>query len=229
MSEVTSHPDAALVIAHATGSLEPKLALLVAAHLELCPHCRALAASVHEAGGAILDAIQPVDLHAGALDAVMARIDADATPPMAPTSHVQASQVLADEFGLLPAQVQRAVQASGRRLRFRKRGVSALDLGSVDPDGAGQLTLYRIAPGAAVPFHGHKGAEITLVLTGAFSDESGTYRTGDVAIGAPDVHHRPRADQGPVCFALAYTDAPLAFTGLIGAMQRVLKPLGIGR
>lgn len=217
MRDIHSHPSEELVLAHAAGALEPRLALVVAAHLSLCPHCRAIGSEAEEAGGHLLDAVAPVAMSDDALAHVMTRIGAALQPaPAAP------------ELSLLPKIVRDAVAASGKKMRTRKRGVAALDLSGIDAKGEGRLTLYRIMPGATVPHHGHRGSEITLVLTGAFADETGTYRAGDVAVGAPAIHHRPRAEAGEICFALAYTDAPLAFSGLLGAVQRVLRPFGIG-
>lgn len=218
-SPITSHPAEAMVLAHAAGALEPGLALVVSAHLSMCPHCRALSCEAEDVGGILIEAMAPSAMSDDALQNVLGRIDGVATSrPLVAGSHSH-----------LPEPVRQAIAVSGKTMRFRKRGVAALDLGAVDKKGAGQLTLYRIKPGASVPHHGHRGSEITLVLTGAFSDETGIYRAGDVAVGAPAIRHRPRAEPGEVCFALAYTDAPLAFFGWLGAMQRMLRPLGLGR
>lgn len=217
MSAITSHPNEALVLAYAAGALEPRLALVVSAHLVLCSHCRALCHEAEETGGILIDAMVPVAMSDDALMQVMARIEGK-----------PAATAIPAEFDQLPPMVRDAIAASGKKMRARKRGVAALDLNGIDAKGEGRLTLYRIMPGAAVPHHGHKGSEITLVLTGAFADETGIYRAGDVAVGAPSIHHRPRAEPGEVCFALAYTDAPLAFSGFLGAVQRVLRPFGIG-
>lgn len=216
-SPITSHPNEALVLAHAAGALAPKPALVVAAHLSLCAHCRGLGREAEETGGLLIEAMVPVAMSDDAFAQVMSRIDSASMPAATPS-----------EFEKLPSVVRDAVALSGKKMRARKRGVAALDLSGIDERGEGRLTLYRIMPGASVPHHGHKGSEITLVLTGAFADETGTYRAGDVAVGAPAIHHRPRAEPGEICFALAYTDAPLAFSGLLGAVQRMLKPLGIG-
>ena len=51
--------------------------------------------------------------------------------------------------------------------------------------------LLWIDAGIALPTHGHEGNESTLVLTGNFEDESGTYARGDVAQVGPETNHRP--------------------------------------
>jgi putative transcriptional regulator len=57
---------------------------------------------------------------------------------------------------------------------------------------------------------------LTLVLAGGFSDASGHYLKGDVAVADPSVDHRPVADAGADCLCLAVTDAPLRLTGRFG-------------
>ena len=42
--------------------------------------------------------------------------------------------------------------------------------------------LLYIPAGQSAPDHGHSGMELTLVLRGAFKDESGHYRAGDIEI-----------------------------------------------
>nr|HMS95514.1 ChrR family anti-sigma-E factor [Tabrizicola sp.] len=75
--------------------------------------------------------------------------------------------------------------------------------------------LLVIPAGTAVPDHGHRGTELTLVLQGAFADESARFGRGDVEIADEAVEHTPVALAGEACICLAATDAPLRFLGLI--------------
>jgi putative transcriptional regulator len=88
-------------------------------------------------------------------------------------------------------------------------------------DSATARLLY-IPAGAAVPDHGHKGTELTLVLQGAFSDATDRFGRGDLEIADEDLEHTPVAEAGQDCICLAATDAPLRFTGLI---PRMLQPI----
>ena len=45
---------------------------------------------------------------------------------------------------------------------------------------AATARLLYIPSGAAVPDHGHRGTELTLVLQGAFRDETARFAAGDV-------------------------------------------------
>ena len=75
--------------------------------------------------------------------------------------------------------------------------------------------LLYIPAGQAVPDHGHRGLELTLVLQGAFRDETARFGRGDLEIADEAVEHTPVAEEGEVCICLAATDAPLRFNAII--------------
>lgn len=88
--------------------------------------------------------------------------------------------------------------------------------------GGEEATLYWIKAGKRMPSHTHDGSEITVVLRGAFSDATGRYGRGDVAIADAELDHRPVADAGEDCICFAVTDAPLRLTGPVGRIiQRI--------
>lgn len=82
--------------------------------------------------------------------------------------------------------------------------------------------LLFIPAGQAVPDHGHRGTELTLVLRGAFRDATDRFGPGDLEIATEELEHTPVAEAGVDCICLAATDAPLRFSGLI---PRLLQPL----
>ena len=66
-----------------------------------------------------------------------------------------------------------------------------------------------------MPDHGHRGLELTLVLQGAFRDETDRFGPGDIEIADEAMEHTPIAESGEVCICLAATDAPLRFNAII--------------
>ena len=86
-----------------------------------------------------------------------------------------------------------------------------------------RLDLIRVAPGIALPAHGHTGDEIACVLQGAFGDETGTYAAGDCAEGDPSLDHEPKAlDVGEQCVCLIATTGRLRAHGWFA---RMIQPL----
>ncbi len=73
------------------------------------------------------------------------------------------------------------------------------------------MRLLRIPAGKPVPEHSHGGRELTLVLAGSFSDETGRFARGDIEDADENLEHQPIADEGEDCICLAVTDAPLKF------------------
>jgi putative transcriptional regulator len=73
----------------------------------------------------------------------------------------------------------------------------------------------NIPAGCAVPDHGHAGTELTLVLQGAFRDETDRFGAGDVEVADADLDHQPVAEDGADCICLAATDAPLKFNSML--------------
>jgi putative transcriptional regulator len=86
----------------------------------------------------------------------------------------------------------------------------------------GVVRLLSIPAGQAVPDHGHRGIELTLVLSGSFSDEVGTFRAGDLEVADEGLVHVPKAGAEGPCICAAATDAPLRFQSFV---PRLLQPI----
>lgn len=209
---------AQLVAAYAAGALDPALTLLLQTQATLSPSAARDLAIADSAAGTFLEQQAPSPLARIALERVFSRIatPASASPPAAPYGR---EPLFADELRALPENVRGlALEAAATRgWRFAGRGMRSLTL---DTGGDATAEIFRIAPGAAAPRHTHAGDEYTLVLCGAFHDERGVYRAGDLAIAGQDLTHRPTAEPDAVCYSLAVTDAPLKFTGALGVLTR---------
>lgn len=203
------HPSDEMLVAYGAGSLDEATALLIATHLALCPHCRSEIAKVEMIGGALLDDLPPAHMAPGALDAVLARLDLPAPPP--PSRRAAAAP------SFLPAPLRDYLDGDLEAVRW-KRLANGLEQALVVQSHRSRARLYRLAPGTAIPEHGHLGSEMTLVLQGGFSDINGRYGPGDVACADDETTHSPVADRDGPCICLAVTDAPLRLTGFLGRM-----------
>lgn len=202
---IRHHLSDQLLMAYAAGRLPEAFSLVVATHLSLCDDCRTLAATYDTVGGAVLEAGGEVALGEEALAQVLARIDglpqaARAEPP--------------SRVGIFPAPLADYVGGDLAAVRWRRVGGGVRQ--AILPTGKeATARLLYIPAGTAVPDHGHRGMELTLVLQGAFADETDRFGPGDVEIADEQVEHTPVALAGQDCICLAATDAPLRFRSLI--------------
>lgn len=205
------HPDSATLMAYGAGTLDEAFSLLVATHLADCPKCRAAVRETEELGGAL--ALAPSD-DVCDFDALMARIDA------APEVVVPEPEVAE---GDVPVPLRRiaGLALDDIRWRYAAPGVRKADL-SESITGSASLFMLKIAPGQAMPEHGHHGAEMTLILKGAYRDEFGRFGPGDVADHDADVEHTPVVEDGAPCICIVATDAKARFKSPIA---RLLQPL----
>lgn len=193
-----------LVLAgYAGGSLSPALHALVGAHLELSPANRAFVRSLEESLGREAVAAKPCSIRnrEARLDAIFGSAPME-TPAVAPRL---------DEPRALRHFVGKAIDD----LEFRTilPGVRECRIPVEDDTTA---MFYRIRPGRKMPQHSHEGSEITLVLRGGFSDASGHFSRGDIAVADEHFDHVPVADEGEECLCFAVLDAPLRLTGMFG-------------
>lgn len=218
MRQIKHHLTEPLLMGYAAGTLPEAFNLVVATHISMCDTCRAALAEYEALGGEVMMDAAPVDVAEDALAATMALI---ANGPAIPAS----PPILAPKKprnGIFPAPLSDYVGGDLDAVKWRKigGGVSQMVL---DTDGAASVRLLRIPAGTAVPDHGHNGTELTLVLQGAFVDETDRFGMGDVEVANEDLHHTPVAEAGVDCICLAATDAPLKFSGLVPRMaQRFL-------
>ena len=196
---VRHHPDETLLLAYAAGSQDVAMALILATHLSLCPHCRALLTVGERIGGALLDGIPPVALADDALARTMARLEAPETPkPMVRSGDGT------------PAPLRAFLGRDLADVRWRRMG-PRLAYATLYRRGPLAMRLLRGAPGTDVGCHTHRGEEFTLVLRGGYTDETGRYGPGDFQAATSELMHNPVADADEDCINLAVTVAGLRF------------------
>jgi putative transcriptional regulator len=207
---IKHHISDSLLMGYAAGQLPEAFNLVVATHLSLCDECRARLGEYEAVGGAVLDRAGAVAMSEGSLAATMARIR---TTPAA-------GRPAPRRAGLFPGPLAGYVGGGPDAVKWRSIGMGVRQAILPTEKGASARLLY-IPAGQNVPDHGHRGLELTLVLQGAFRDETDRFGPGDLEIADEDLSHQPVAEAGQDCICLAATDAPLRFNGLI---QRIAQP-----
>lgn len=206
MNEINHHLTDALLMAYSAGTLPEAFDLVVATHISLCDECRARMHEFDAVGGNLMEDAGTVAMGADSLAATLAMI-ADRKSEPAPRPAHRRDRIF-------PAPLQDYVGGDLDAVKWRRVGGGVSDA-ILRTRGDATVRLLRIPGGVAVPDHGHRGMELTLVLQGAFRDDTDRFGAGDIEVADDSLVHQPVAMPGADCICLAATDAPLRFNALI--------------
>lgn len=206
---IQHHLTDALLIAYSAGSLPEAFNLTIAAHITMCDTCRTRLGAFDSVGGALLAEHDSAPMADGSLQACLAAAKAGRPAQGAPRKR-----------SILPAPLINYIGGDLKDVKWRPVGMGVRQA-ILPTDRRATARLLYIPAGGAVPDHGHRGTELTLVLQGAFADETARFGKGDIEVADEDLNHTPIADIGADCICLAATDAPLRFRGLI---PRIAQP-----
>jgi putative transcriptional regulator len=212
MMDIRHHLDDRLLMAYSAGTLPEAFNLVVATHVSLCDECRARLAEFDAVGGAVLEDCGVAAMPSGSLEATMRMIGAQPAQDKAPPRRTRG--------GVFPAPLQDYVGGDLAAVRWRPLGMGVKQ--AILPTSKdATVRLLHIPGGVAIPDHGHHGIELTLVLQGAFRDETDRFGPGDIEIADQTMEHTPVAEPGPDCICLAATDAKLRFNAFL---PRIAQP-----
>ena len=158
---INHHPDEEALAAFAAGTLDEPRSVVVAAHVAMCPHCRATIAAFEQLGGTLVERAVPAASRTGSLDQALARLD-----EAAPRATVSRQPEPDCPAVLAPYEVG--------RWRWIGPGVHWRGVEVPESDGT-RVFMLKAAPGSSLPHHGHSGIEWTCVLQGAFRHDLGRY------------------------------------------------------
>ncbi|PWC56148.1 ChrR family anti-sigma-E factor [Azospirillum sp. TSO22-1] len=202
------HPQDDLLFGYAGGGLREARSLLVATHLAYCPSCRERVAAFEAQCGAWFDETPSVSAD-GHLDAILERLHgrlgaeprASVPPPRPRPATAEA----------VPEPLRSWLDGPVRD-RVWTAMVPGVWVSSWSRGTGGSLArLLRMAPGVTVPAHRHEAAEMLLVLEGAFRDEYGRFRLGDLIQYEPGSDHHATGDEAGECICLLLVEGEVVF------------------
>lgn len=205
-----------LLIDYANGTLPLSLEVLVETHISMNPKSAKSIRMLLQIGGALIENSEPVSLSEGSFEKLMAEID------LSDDSFEDTDIVVSNDNNLLPLPLRNYTQDVNSPRSWKRIGIGLSEQSIDFGDQFGSAKLYRIAPGCSVPSHSHDGNEVTLVLSGGFTDEYGTYGPGDISIQETGAIHKPVADADGECIVLAVNEGPIVLTGPVGRLLNML-------
>ena len=216
--KITHHLSEELLLDYSSGALSEAWSIAVAAHLSKCSHCRALHAKLEEVGGSLLTDSGPQGLSDGIFEKVLDRLDeAEATA----CDKVSYNAEWVSKYGI-PAVVTDYLTADTKKLPWKSLGLGVSQIVLETKDSSATARLLKIPAGKKVPHHSHNGRELTVIFSGGFTDETGSYGPGDIQEIHDNAEHQPWVREGEDCICLAVTEAPLKFTNVA---VRLAQPL----
>jgi putative transcriptional regulator len=205
---ICHHPTDDLLLSYVAGTLGEGWSIGVATHLALCQECRVREAQFAAIGGSLLDEAPAAGLADGAMERCLARLD---DPAESPTAAARDNEGTTSS---IPAPLRDYVGGDLNQIRWKHIGGGIRQRIFLRRDTTRARLLY-LPPGTAVPSHGHRGLELTMVLRGSYFDGPEQFHRGDIGLADEGVEHAQVAGMEGPCICLAITDAPLAFRTLL--------------
>lgn len=211
---IAQHPDLVWLVDYSAGTLTRGFGAVIGGHLEVCAECRAqLRLADHLGTRLVNDApglvprLQPATIRAAA-----AASGAYASRPRAAP----------EKQTNLRGYVAAALGFDWQALDWRS-GTAGLRIARLQDRDDERIWLLHGDAGAAMPKHTHGGAELTLILHGAYRTKDQRYGVGDVDENDEAITHQPVVTADSDCVSLLVFEGRLKYTGTLGLAQRVLK------
>lgn len=230
------HPDIHWLTDYAAGNLPMSQALCISAHLSFCSQCRKQVEQLNSLGGMMLNSSSadnnsiesqqplteaeiPSSLRAQMLDLISN--DQSTTGSTTLTTVASANDEPVSSNSELPYCLNKLIPNGTDQLHWQKLGTAVSVARLAAGDTEREVALHKIKAGGRVGNHDHKGREVTVVLTGSFSDQQGQYLPGDFIVKESGEAHQPIASEDAECICLSVLEAPVKFTGPIA---RLINP-----
>ena len=216
--KITHHLSEELLLDYSSGALSEAWSIAVAAHLSKCPRCRASHAKLEEIGGSLLTDSTPEELSDDIFSNVLERLDEVGASV---GNEIRKNSGWASSYGI-PSVVADYLAADTEKLPWKSLGLGVSQVVLETKDKSATARLLKIPAGKKVPHHSHNGRELTVIFSGGFTDETGSYGPGDIQEIHGNIEHQPWVRDGEDCICLAVTEAPLKFSNVA---VRLAQPL----
>lgn len=223
---INHHPKFELLQCFVKGELPASLSAGVAIHLDKCSECQQKIAQLTEQlsyasfeevsldtflvdEAEVATSVDDIDFEQ-AIAAITQSNDIDIVEPK-----FEKNITFKDKVYSLPSVLNNMTLGKAANIGKLARARIQLDENEI------HSSLLQIEPGGSVPEHTHNGFELTVVIAGSFSDETGEYVAGDFIMLDKQHQHHPVSEKGCLCFTVA--NDSLHFTQ---GINKLLNPIG---
>ena len=213
---INFHPTTQQLDAFSLGECEPALALMVAAHIDMCSHCQRIVNGLQEVQA--IAQLSDVTTLSPDMHKMMANI---MQLPQSKPAVVKPATDITIELDGKRFKLPRALKRYAGKTGSWSRLVGKLWQAPVDLGYPGKAHFIYMEKGGKVPEHTHKGSELTLVIDGQYSDGIADYDCGDLTLLDGQHNHQPFSEADDGCLVFTIVDKPLYFTS---GIARLLNP-----
>ena len=222
-----------LLMEYASGTLNEAVTLFVASFVSSCRTSQSTLADYENIGGLLIETMPCHDksthVDEACLNSVLERIETleNDTKASKTCNKTKLRNDFIAKHGCLPHAVRRHLEKADACPEWSRmnKGIHCYQLPLDDHRCTENYSavLLQIEPGVKTRAHSHKGREYTLVLEGAYHDETGSYSAGDMIINDEHIHHQPMADKVTGCICLVILEAPVEYTGLLSKILNIFR------
>ena len=211
---ISLHPTQNQLKDYIEGNSDPAMALVISAHIDMCPHCQKQVALLQEnISQSVFSEVSDSPEFANMLAKITQMPEAEKVVPAQESNTIE----LDGRHFTLPRALSRYAQKTGNWSRL----IGNLWQAPVELGPIGKANFIYMEKGGKVPEHTHKGTELTLVLDGEFSDGIANYDSGDFILRDSSHVHSPHSEADEGCLVFSIVDQPLHFTS---GIARLLNP-----
>lgn len=213
-----------LLIEYAFGTLDEAHSLLIASYISRSPQARERVRACEIVGGMLMESCcAPESMTQKNAEHILEKLGAVTENP--PPAQDKEDNAPLETFGDndIPAPIMAYMRRQQKKAKWRKL-LNGCRICRLSLRGSQyNFALYDIAPGHGMPTHTHKGAELTLVLEGSFSDEYGQYDAGKLVIHETGTTHTPQAHPETGCICVILTEGPYRFSNPLVQLLSFLR------
>ncbi len=218
MNTINYHPDEEAIIHFSLGKLSEPESLILISHSAYCSICKNKIKKYEDLAGDFLENEDEKDVSDYLLSNTLNQLEDYVDKQDKHSSAVILKSNLSESSIQIPSAIGSYLK---ERIDLKKwsatiNNVRYFDLNFSNSNYKGRI--FEIPPGKAMPKHGHKGFETTLVLHGSYTDENGNYRKGDMVTCDDKNVHKPISSEKAGCLCLVISSGSLKFKGLFGSL-----------
>lgn len=216
---IRSHPQPSTLVSYASGTLPGAIGGVVACHLSVCGECHAAVRRLEIIGGLLLEDLDTPSAESGVAELAAGRAFNRAlekvTPELSPRS-----TGLGDR--LLPLPLAQYLGMGIDEIPWKSLPKGIKQYWVKLPKDAGLMRLLKVPPRTKLLEHSHHGMEVTMVLTGTYSDNTGDYGPGEVTEMDVGMEHQPGVSSDEECICIVASEKPPHYSRWYA---RLLRPI----